>query len=46
MVLVGCRLAPPAFGSSANLEALAMDFNSKSVVHGDESADDSHHSDR
>ncbi|XP_024389139.1 serine/threonine-protein kinase STY46 [Physcomitrium patens] len=37
------RLAPPVFGSSANLEALAMDFNSKSVVHGEES-DDSHHS--
>uniref|UniRef100_A0A7I4E4F0 non-specific serine/threonine protein kinase n=1 Tax=Physcomitrium patens TaxID=3218 RepID=A0A7I4E4F0_PHYPA len=38
------RLAPPVFGSSANLEALAMDFNSKSVVHGEES-DGSHHSD-
>ncbi|KAG0583370.1 hypothetical protein KC19_3G131200 [Ceratodon purpureus] len=37
------RLAPPVFGSSANLEALAMDFNSKSAVHGEES-DDSQHS--
>lgn len=37
------RLAPPVFGSSANLEALAMDFNSKSVVHG-EVSDDSQHS--
>lgn len=41
------RLAPPVFGSSANLEALAMDFNSKSVVHATHSeSDDSHHSER
>lgn len=45
VVFVGYRLAPPVFGSSANLEALAMDFNSKSVVHGEES-DDSQHSER
>jgi hypothetical protein len=39
------RLAPPAFGSSANLEALAMDFNSKSMVHANRSeSDDSQHS--
>lgn len=34
------RLAPPVFGTSANL---TMDINSKSAIHGSES-DDSHHS--
>jgi hypothetical protein len=38
-------LAFPAFGSSPNLEALALDFNNKSANAG-EDTDDSHHSQR
>jgi serine/threonine protein kinase len=37
------KLAPPVFGSTPNLEALAMDFNNKSSYNG-EDTDDSHHS--